>query len=109
MGRQQAFPLSATIRGTISRGILRRSFFVEVRHCRLKEAIALELSDELLVWNGWLLPALGYDRQIFQVFQQFFVIGDWKDYCRAFAAIIRDVLNRIAHERSLRETAVICN
>ena len=49
--------------------VLRRSFFVEVRHCRLKEAIALELGNELLVRNGRLLPALSYHGQIFQVFQ----------------------------------------
>ncbi len=35
----------------------------------LKEAIALELGNELLVRNGRLLPALSYHGQIFQVFQ----------------------------------------
>ena len=68
-GSSASFCTSSTIRDTISRGILRRSFFVEVRHCRLKEAIALELGNELLVRNGRLLPALGYHGQIFQVFQ----------------------------------------
>ena len=47
--------------------------------------------------NGRLLPALSYDGQIFQVFQQFFVICDWKNDRCAFAAIIRDIFNRISH------------
>ena len=71
--------------------------------------IALELGNELLVRNGRLLPALCYDGQIFQVFQQFFVVGDWQNDPRAFAAVIRDVLNRIAHKRRLAETEAICN
>ena len=33
-----------------------------------------KLGNELLVRNGGLSPALCYDRQIFQVFQQFFVV-----------------------------------
>src|SRR5204863_9202429 len=68
-GSSPSFSTSATIHDTISGGILRRSFFVEVRHCRLKEAIALELGNKLLVRNGRLLPALSYDNQIFQVFE----------------------------------------
>jgi hypothetical protein len=89
------------MRDTVSRGIRRRSFFVDVRHYRLKEAIALELGNELLVRNGGLSPALCYDGQVFQVFQQFFVVGDWKHDGCAFAAIIGDVLNRIAHWRKI--------
>jgi hypothetical protein len=34
---------------------------VDLRHCRSKEAIALELGNELLMRNGRLLPALSYD------------------------------------------------
>jgi hypothetical protein len=98
-GSSASFATSATMRDTVSRGIRRRSFFVDARHRRLKEAIALELGNELLVRNGGLFSALCYDGQVFQVFQQFFVVGDWKNDGRAFAAIIRDVLNRIAHWR----------
>jgi hypothetical protein len=71
--------------------------------------IALELGNELLVRNGRLLPALCYDGQIFQVFQQFFVVGDWQNDRRAFAAIVGDVFNRITHARRLAETEAICN
>ena len=84
-----------------NRNVFVHVFPVDVRHCRLKEAIALELGNELLVRNGGLSPALCYDGQIFQVFQQFFVVGDWKNDGCAFAAIIRDVLNRIAHWRKI--------
>ena len=44
------------------------------------------------------LPGCMADGQIFQVFQQFFVVGDWQHDRSTFAAIIRDVLNRIAHK-----------
>ena len=57
----------------------------------------LELGNELLVRDGGLLSTLGYNGQSFEVFQQFFVIGNWKNDRRAFAAIIRDVL-RVAHD-----------
>ena len=87
----------------------RRSFRVDFRHRRLKEAIALELGNELLMRNGWLLPALSYYRQIFQVFQQFLVVGDRKNDGCALATIIRDVLNRIAHRRRLAETEAVRN
>jgi hypothetical protein len=72
-------------------------------------AIALELGNELLMRNGWFLPALGYYGQIFQVFQQFLVVSHWKNHGCTFATIIRDVLNRIAHAGRLAETDVICN
>jgi hypothetical protein len=90
------------MRDTASRGIRRRSFLVDFRQCRLKEAIALELGNELLVRNGGLLPALCYDGQIFEVFQQLFVLSDWNNDSRTFAAIVGNVLNRIAHERKIR-------
>jgi hypothetical protein len=86
------------MRDTASREIRRRSFLVDFRHCRLKEPIALELGNKLLVRNGRLLAALSYDGQIFEVFQQFFVLGDWNNDGCTFAAIVGDVLNRIAHE-----------
>lgn len=53
--------------------------------------------------NGGLSPTLGYDSQIFQVFQQFFVVRDWKNDGCALAVIIRDVLNSIAHGQRLLE------
>jgi hypothetical protein len=85
------------MRDIASRGIRRRSFFVDVRHCRLKEAIALELGNELLVRDSWLSTALCYDGQILQVLQQFFVVRDWKNDGCAFAAIVSDIFNGIAH------------
>ncbi len=88
------------MRDIASRGIRRRSFLVDVRHCRLKEAIALELGNELLVRNGGFSPALCYDGKIFQVLQQFFVVGDWKNDGCAFAAIVSDIFNGIAHGRN---------
>ncbi len=90
------------MRDTASREMPRRSFLVDFRHCRLKEAIALELGNELLVRNGRLLPALSYDGQIFEVFQQFFVIRDWNNDGCTFAAIVGNVPNRLAHERKIR-------
>src|SRR5258707_1387634 len=60
-GSSASFSTSATIRATASRGIRRRSLLVDFRHCRLKEAIALELGNELLVRNGRLFPTLSYD------------------------------------------------
>jgi hypothetical protein len=96
------------MRDTGSRGI-RRSFLVDFRQCRLKEAIALELGNELLVRNGGLLPALCYDGQIFEVFQQLFVLSDWNNDSRTFAPIVGNVLNRIAHDWRLAETAMIGN
>src|SRR6266480_1210676 len=36
------------------------------------------------------------------VFQQFFVICDWNNDGCTFAAIVRNVLNRLAHERKIR-------
>ena len=69
-----------------------------------------KLGNELLVRNGRLLPALCYDGQIFQVFQEFSVVGDWNNDGCAFAAVVRDVPNRIAHERKiLAETEAIRN
>ena len=100
---------SAMIRETASRGIRRRSFLVDFRHCRLKEAIALELGNELLVRDGGLAAALGYDGQIFQIFEQFLVIGNRKNDGSAFAVVVRDVLNRIAHAGRLAETHVLRN
>jgi hypothetical protein len=47
----------------------------------------------LLVRNGRLAAALGYDGQIFEVVQQFFVVGDWNNDGCAFAAIVGDVFN----------------
>jgi hypothetical protein len=88
---------------------IRRSFLVDFRQGRLKEAIALELGNELLVRNGGLLPALCYDGQIFEVFQQLFVLSDWNNDSRTFAAIVGNVLNRIAHDWRLAETAMIGN
>ena len=76
-------------------------------HDRVQRGAAV--SNELLVRNGRLLPALCYDGQIFQVFEQFFVICNWKNYRCAFAAIIRDVLNRIAHRRRLAEAEAVRN
>jgi len=93
----------------MSREIRRRSFLVDFRHCRLKEAIALELGNELLVRNGRLVAPLGYHGQIFQVFQQFLVVGDWKNHGRTFAAVIGDVFNSIAHQTRLAETEAIRN
>ena len=61
-----------------------------------------KLGNELLVRNGRLLAALRYDCQIFEVFQQFFVVGDWNNDGCTFAVFVGDVLNRIAHERKIR-------
>jgi len=75
----------------------------------LKEAIALELGNELLVRNGRLLPAFDYDGQIFKVFQKFFVVGDGDNDRRAFAAIVGNVLYGIAHDWRIAESNVVCN
>ena len=101
--------LSDAARVGLHAKIRRRSFLVDFRHCRLKEPIALELGNKLLVRNGRLLAALSYNGQIFEVFQQFFVLGDWNNDGCTFAAIVGDVLNRVAHERRLEERALICN
>jgi hypothetical protein len=71
--------------------------WVDFRHCRLKEAIALELGNELLVRDGGLTAALGYDGQIFQIFEQFLVIGNRKNDGSAFAVVVGNVFNRLAH------------
>jgi hypothetical protein len=56
-----------------------------------REARALpKLGNELLVRNGRLLAALRYDCQIFEVFQQFFVVGDWNNDGCTFAVIVGD-------------------
>ena len=75
----------------------------------LKEAIALDLGNELLVRNGRLLPAFDYDGQIFKVFQKFFVVGDGDNDRRAFAAIVGNVLYGIAHDWRIAESNVVCN
>ncbi len=82
---------------------------MDFRHCRLNEAIALELGNKLLVRNGRLVAPLGYHGQIFQVFQQFLVVGDWKNHGRTFAAVIGDVFNSIAHHTRLAETEATRN
>jgi hypothetical protein len=75
-----------------------------------REARALpKLGNELLVRNGRFLPALSCDSQIFEVFQQFFVFGGCNNDGCTFAAIVGDVLNRIAHEKRLEESDVIRN
>ena len=96
-GSSASFSTSATIRATASRGIRRRSLLVDFRHCKLKEAIALELGNELLVRDGGLATALGYDGQIFQIFEQFLVIGNRKNDGSAFAMVIGNIFNRLAH------------
>jgi hypothetical protein len=97
-GSSSSFATSATMRATCSRGIRCKSLFVDARHSSSKEAIALELGNKLLVRNGWLSAALSYDCQIFQIFQQFFIVGNRKHNGCAFAALISDVLYRIAHD-----------
>ena len=85
------------IRETAWRGIWRRSFLVDFLHCRLKEAIALELGNELLVRDGGLAAALGYDGQIFQIFEQSLVIGNRQNDGSAFAVVVGNIFNRLAH------------
>lgn len=80
-----------------SRGTRRSSLVVDFRHCRLKEAIALELRNELLVRDGGLAAALGYDGQIFQILEQFLVIGNRKNDGSAFAMVVGNIFNRLAH------------
>ena len=59
--------------------------------------------------NGRFPPALSYDGQIFEVFQEFFVVGDRNNDGCTFAAIVGNVFNRIAHDGKLEETERICN
>ena len=54
-------------------GSFRKSFFVELRHWMLKDAIAAQLGFELLVRNGRLVSPLRYGRKVVQIFQQLFV------------------------------------
>ncbi len=62
-----------------------------------KDAISLQFRDELLVRDGDLVTALRDHRQVLQIFQQFFVIGDRKHNGSALTARVGQILDRIAH------------
>ena len=51
----------------------------------------------MLVRDSGLAAALGYDGQIFQIFEQFLVIGNRKNDGGAFAVVVRNIFNRLAH------------
>ena len=68
----------------------------------------LELGNELLVRDSGLLPALGYDRQIFQILQQLLVVQYREDDSGAFSALIGQVLNWIAHRADVTAACRRC-
>ena len=73
------------------------SFLVELRHWMLKDSITLEVGEECLVRDDGLVAALGYDGEIFQVFEQLLVIADGQHDCRAVAVLVREILQGLAH------------
>ena len=73
------------------------SFFVELRHWMLKGSIALEVGEESVVRDDGLVAALGYDGEIFQVFEQLLVIANGQHDCRAVAVLVREILQGLAH------------
>ncbi len=64
------------MRATSSRGMLRKSFLVDARQWRLKEAIALELGNELLVRDGGFAATLNYDSQVVEAFVWIVAVED---------------------------------
>src|SRR5713101_3400449 len=75
----------------------RLKFVSASRRNQVAAATATRAQRPIARANGGLSPTLCYDGQIFQIFQQFFVVGDRKNNGGAVASIVRYVLNRIAH------------
>ena len=67
-----------------------------------KDSIAFQIGEELLVWNHWFVAALGDHGQVVQIFEEFFVVADWKNDGCALAVVIREVLEWLAHAGTLR-------
>src|SRR5206468_11006653 len=74
----------------------------------LKDAIALELGNELLVRDGGFFTALGHNRQILQILQQLFVLGNRQQNSGAFTALVREILNGIAHRPEITAGSCYC-
>ena len=71
--------------------------YVRSEAVSFSEPITLELGNELLVRDGGLAAALGYDGQIFQIFKHFLVIGNRKKDGSGFAVVVGNIFNRLAH------------
>jgi hypothetical protein len=78
------------------------SFLVEVRHWMLKRAIALEITEELVLRNDGLVAALGDDGKIVQILQELFVFADGKHDGGSLTVLISQVLQDLAHSGKLR-------
>jgi len=58
----------------------------------LNDAIPLEVGNELLMRDRWLVSPLGYDGQVLQIFQQLLILGNRKHNGRSLALIVGQIL-----------------
>lgn len=69
-----------------------------------QDSIALQIGEELVVWNHRFVAAFGNYGQVVQIFEELFVIADWKNDGCALAVVIREVLEWLAHAGTLRRS-----
>ena len=74
----------------------------------LKDAIALELFDELLMGNCGFIAALGDNGQVVQVLDQLLIVRNWQDDGGALAALVGKILKRLAHQLNFSFQARDC-